>query len=336
MIALDLFAGAGGLSLGLQRAGFTVAAAIEQDRDAATTYAAAHPDVHVMRTSVEEVDFSPWRDGIDLLAGGPPCQPFSTGGKRLGKSDPRDAMPAMLDAIRIVRPRAVLIENVAGLASAKRRPYFLWLLAALEAQGYSVASRVLDATEYGVPQHRRRLLIVGLRRGSFVVPTPTHGPGRGRGLVTVEMALRDVDPGSPNPSPVVYAKRPHVRPSLHSGLLFNGSGRPLDLHAPSPTILAIAGGNKTHFVDTRGVAERYHRHLLGGGRPRAGRVGGAVRLTLAQSAALQSFPPDMTWAGRRTVRFRQVGNAVPPLLAEAVCLQIAAALGTRAAARRAA
>lgn len=258
------------------------------------------------------VDYRPWRGQVDLVSGGPPCQPFSSGGKRLGATDPRDGLPTLLATVRVVRPRCVLIENVAGLAAGSRRAYFVWLIAELQQYGYVVSSWVLDAADYGVPQHRRRLFIVGLERESVLPPAQTSAH------VSVRDALADVDPGPTNASPVIYAKRPHLRRSPYTGLLFNGSGRPINPDAPAPTVLAIAGGNKTHFLDREGYAIRYHRHLLRGGAPRVGRVPGANRLTVQQSAVLQAFPPGTRWGGTLNSQYRQIGNAVPPPLAQAV------------------
>jgi DNA (cytosine-5)-methyltransferase 1 len=125
---------------------------------------------------------------------------------------------------------------------------------------------------------------------------------------------------------VTYAKRPQLRPSPYDGLLFNGGGRPIDLSAPARTILASAGGNKTPFYDVGEVVPLYHEHLRSGGTPREGRVPAARRLTVAECAALQSFPEDMVFVGTRSSQYTQVGNAVPPLLAEAIGRAVAAAL----------
>jgi DNA (cytosine-5)-methyltransferase 1 len=227
----------------------------------------------------------------------------------------------MLGAVRAIAPRAVFIENVAGLTEGSRRLYYIELISQLQRYGYIVSSWVLDAADYGVPQHRRRLFVIAVRGSSVGAPPRVTRPWRTSGA-----ALDGVGPDSPNLSPVIYAKRPHIRVSPYTGLLFNGSGRPVDPSAPAPTILAIAGGNKTHFLDTTGHAVRYHHHLARGGMPRSGHVPGARRLTVAQSAALQDLPSSTTWHGGRTSQYRQIGNAVPPSLAAAAALQVAAAL----------
>ena len=180
--------------------------------------------------------------------------------------------------------------------------------------------RVLNAADYGVPQKRRRLFVVGLRNSKkayYEFPAASHGPNgkkphRPVGAVLDPNACR----GEANPSVVVDAKRPDLRPSPYDGHLFNGGGRPIDLNAPCHTILASAGGNKTHFLDTKGEVPPYHRHLRMGGAPRRGILPGSRRLTVRESAIVQGFPESMAFAGSRSSQYTQVGNAVPPQLAE--------------------
>lgn len=325
--AIDLFAGAGGLSLGLTKAGFDLVDAVEQDAEACASFASMHHGLSAEPRSIEKVGFRKLRGEVALLAGGPPCQPFSNGGKRLGSSDPRDGFPEFLRVISEIQPQAVLIENVPGLISGKRRAYFASLLRALRGRRYSVNWAVLNAAEYGVPQKRTRLFIVGSRKGQFEFPPPTHGCNARRPYVPSGNVL---DPtranGSPNNSIVTYAKRPDIRPSPYDGHLFNGGGRAIDLDAPAPTILASAGGNKTPFVDMAGIVPTYHRHLLAGGAPRAGRVEGARRITVNEAAALQTFPKRARFAGPRSKQYTLVGNAVPPRLAHVVGKQLASHL----------
>ena len=143
----------------------------------------------------------------------------------------------------------------------------------------------------------------------------------------VEVVSADLTVGDPNPSKVTYAKNPVVRPNPFAGLLFNGGGRPLNLAAPAPTVLASAGWNRTPWIDTDGILAEYHAHLRGGA-PRSGIVQGARRLTVAEVALLQTFPAYLTFAGSRASQYIQVGNAVPPDLAAVVAQALVRSLGT--------
>ena len=206
-----------------------------------------------------------------------------------------------------------------GLAAPACRAYFRGVLRDLAACGFDPAWAVLNAADFGVPQKRRRLFVAGVRGGAFRFPDPTHGPTADRPHVSSGAVLIPRRPlGPPNLSKIVYAKRPDLRPRPWDGHLFNGGGRPINLAEPSPTILASAGGNKTHFLDIEGEAAAYHRRLLAGGAPRSGKLPGARRLTVAESALLQTFPPGMTFTGSRSSQYSQIGNAVPPRLAAAV------------------
>ncbi|HEY9874510.1 MAG TPA: DNA cytosine methyltransferase [Candidatus Obscuribacterales bacterium] len=326
--AIDLFAGAGGLSLGLHMAGWNVETAIEVDKWAVTTYKQNFPAASVIDKDVCQLDFTQFQ-GIDLVAGGPPCQPFSVAGKQLSQADPRDLVPEFIRAVREIRPKAFLMENVPGLQTEKHQHYAKSVVQQLEALGYSVHVDVLDAASYGVPQHRERIFFVGLPEGTrFAFPDKTHRPGTLRSYVASWLALVDVPEDEPNTAKVSYAKKPVLRPSPWAGMLVNGGGRPLNLNKPSPTIPATAGGNRTHIVDPDAVLLEYHRYLMAGGQPRSGTVEGVRRLTIRESARLQSFPDSFVFIGPKTARYRQVGNAVPPLLAQAVGEAIYSALVT--------
>ncbi len=318
--AIDLFAGAGGLSLGLEAAGFSPAVAVEWCPDASATYREHHPHAMVIQGDVTAVDFKADRGRFDLVAGGPPCQPFSVGGKRLAADDPRNGIPQFLRAVADLRPHAFLMENVPGLAVSTKRPYFHTVLRRLERLGYLTSWRVLEAADYGVPQARRRLFVVGTRGNRrFSFPGPTHGPSASRPRAGAGLVVDPQYPrGRPNTAIVTYARRPSLRPGAYHGHLYNGGGRPIELCRPAPTLLASMGGNKTPWLDTLGVVPEYHAHLLAGGSPRCGEVPGARRITVEEAALLQGFPAGTTFAGRRSSQYRQVGNAVPPALAEEI------------------
>ena len=319
MRTIDLFSGAGGLSLGLTSAGFDVIACVEVKKDAAATYALHHPDCEIFNADVRNVDFGRFRGQVDVVAGGPPCQPFSLGGHRKADKDSRDMIPEFYRCLDEVRPETFIMENVPGLMQKGVAPYFEEVLRRFKSLGYYLTYGVLNAADYGVPQGRRRLIVLGNLKGPLQLPVPTHGPGRNHPWVTTSDVIDINKPfGEPPNCPVKYAKCPDLRRSPYAGQIYNGGGRPLDPHAPSHTILASSGGHKTHWVDTLGVAPEYHAYLQAGGEPRDGIVPGARRLTVEESMVIQSFPLDMTFIGRRSSQYAQIGDAVPPLLAEAV------------------
>ena len=318
--AIDLYAGAGGLSLGLKMAGWDVQVALEIDSDAINTHRANMPEVRHLCDDIRDVDFAEF-SGIGLIAGGPPCQPFSVSGKQLGMNDLRDMVPQFVRAVKESRPTAFMMENVHGLTTAKFRPYLEDKVDELAALGYEVHWKVLNAADYGVPQNRLRLFIIGVPMGvRFAFPTPTHGPHSPNKMpyTSVRMALQDAPADTPNNAKVVYAKNPILRKSPHAGMLLNGKGRPLNLDGPSHTIPASAGGNRTHIVDLNGELRAYHEYLMAGGGPRVGEVPGCRRLTVRESARVQTFPDWFQFTGQRSRQYSQVGNAVPPLLAKAV------------------
>jgi DNA (cytosine-5)-methyltransferase 1 len=224
-------------------------------------------------------------------------------------------IPEFVRAVRQIMPRGFLMENVPGLVAGDRMAYLSQVIVEFRSLGYSVQWKIINAADFGVPQKRRRLFVIGLRHRAFAFPAETHGDGRRLPHVCVNSALPREMVGELNPSKVFYAKRPDLRPSPYDGHMFNGGGRPIDPNQPSHTILASAGGNKTHFFDELGFVPEYHRHLLAGGAPREGELPGARRLTVGESALLQTFPPSVVFRGPRSAQYHQVGDAVPPLLA---------------------
>lgn len=318
MNVLDLFSGPGGLSLGLQRSGATIHAAIELNRDAMRTYSMHTESAIHLNTDIQGVDFSQFKGKIDLVAGGPPCQPFSLGGLRKATGDARNMVPEYLRCIETVKPYVFLMENVPGLTMKDARPYFEGVLQKMMDLGYQLNWTILNSADFGVPQKRRRLFVLGCRDRLLEFPTPTHGPEgelphpRSRDFISSEPI------GEVPSSGVKFAKYPDLRASPYAGHIYNGGGRPIDPDGPCHTILACSGGYKTHWVDTQGVAVEYHAHLMAGGAPREGIVPGGRRLTVEECAIIQTFPPEMQFSGSRSSQYTQVGDAVPPILAVAI------------------
>ena len=166
--AIDLFSGPGGLTLGMTRAGLVPVAGVERNRDACLTYKRHTPDSEHHCADVRDVDFRRCMQGpIDVVYGGPPCQPFSYGGVRKAHQDDRDMIPAFLAVVDAVQPAALLIENVPGLLTKATKPYFTAVVVMLEKLGYRTTWKELHSADYGVPQKRRRLFIVGMRDQFF-------------------------------------------------------------------------------------------------------------------------------------------------------------------------
>ncbi len=301
MRVLELFAGAGGAALGLEAAGFTHAALVEWDEEACATLTMAEIQ-GVLRTDVRSLDLEPMR-GIDLLWSSFPCQPFSTAGKSRSQEDDRNGWPGTVRALDRVSPTWFVGENVPGLLRHKRSCAVaggplapsgacpgcyleLSIMPDLRARFAHVHAWVLDAADHGVAQHRVRLFLVA-GPAPLAPPTPTHGPQRAAPWVSAADAL-----GLPAEEATLQAGVCRVDKGRR------GAARPLS--RPSPTIASAS------FMYLRS--------------------GDAIRkLTVRECSAIQGFPVDYPFCGRVMSQYRQVGNAVPPRLAEAVARVIARA-----------
>lgn len=324
---VDLFSGAGGLSLGLHEAGCELLAAAEYDDSAVSTYVENFDSVKLLPGDISDHSFKAFRGAVDVVVGGPPCQPFSVAGSQKSFNDPRDMIPQFIRVVEESRPQAFLMENVAGLYSKRHQEYLGRAITAFANLGYEVHAKVLSAAEFGVPQDRKRLFVIGCKPAGFRFPEPTHGPQSRTPFESCKHAILSAPSDEPNNAIVTYAKSPVLRPSPYAGMLVNGGGRPINLCRPSPTIPASAGGNRTHIVDVDGVLLEYHAQLMEGASVRKGVVEGVRRLTVRESARLQTFPDNFVFRGPRSSQYRQIGNAVPPKLANAVGKALIASLG---------
>jgi DNA (cytosine-5)-methyltransferase 1 len=333
---LSLYAGAGGLDKGFVDAGLTPLWANDIDRDAVET----HRDnlgPHAVCGDVDSLRGEISAHAPDLVIGGPPCQGFSVAGG-LRPDDPRSRhVRTFLDIVAELQPRAFVMENVKNLAVNDRWSDLIdALLGRAEAAGYTTRIFVLNASHYGVPQARERMFMVGMRGVEPQRPEPTTEEAP----PTVRATLADLPPHgevgnhSLCTALVTPARNPVMRRSPFAGLLFNGKGRALNLDAPAPTLPASMGGNRTPIIDQRqliGQADEnwvvgYHRRLEAGRGPVAKVPSRMRRLTVEEAAAIQTFPSTWHFTGPQSSRFRQIGNAVPPLLAQAVAEQVIADL----------
>jgi DNA (cytosine-5)-methyltransferase 1 len=309
--SLEICAGAGGQALGLERAGFEHETLIELDPAPCRTIRLNRPSWRIVERDLRSVNGEDYR-GIDLIAGGVPCPPFSVAGQQRGARDERDLFPAALELVCSARPRAIMLENVPGFAGARFAGYRRLIGYRLSRLGYLVSWTILNASSYSVPQLRPRFILVALRsRDShrFFWPDPhTH-------VITVGQALGDLMAERGWPHAHTWAEHANqVGPTLVGGSKLHGGP---DLGPSRARRAWDALG-----VDGRGLAEAApDRDFPEGARP---------RLTLRMAARLQGFPDDWRFNGCKTIAYRQIGNALPPPVAYAMGLALRKCLAGRA------
>ena len=320
LTSAEVCAGAGGGALGLELAGFSHVLLAEIDSDACATLRLNRPAWKVDQGDIRQLD-GRQLDGIDLLSGGCPCSPFTVGGQQLGEDDSRDMLPEALRLVATARPRTVLLENVPGLLASKFAAYRRLITDRLEGLGYAWAWQVLQASDYGVPQLRPRAVLVAaapevmarFRWPARAGDTPSIGE-----VLGASMADRGWEGAQ-----AWAAAATGIAPTLAGGSRLHGGP---DL---GPTRAKRDWRDRLH-VNGFGLAGQ----VPGPGeftRPptsaelHQGAVG-MPKLTVAQAALLQGFPPEWAFTGTKTAAWRQVGNAFPPPVAEAVGRSIAAAL----------
>ncbi|MCE2469175.1 MAG: DNA cytosine methyltransferase [Dehalococcoidia bacterium] len=312
LTSVELCAGAGGQALGLERAGFQHAALVEIEAAACETLRRNRPLWNVLQEDLRSFDGRPY-SGIDLLAGGIPCPPFSIAGKQLGREDERNLFPSVLRLVGEIRPEAVMVENVRGLLERRFDGYRAEISTALSYLGYEADWRLLHASDFGLPQLRPRVLLVALRKsiaGEFKWPEPSEVSPPTVGEVLFDLIASRGWPGAAAWRETAAAIAPTIVGGSHK------HGGP-DL---GPVRARRAWAKLG--VDGIGLADE---------APGPHQVG-APRLTLRMAARLQGFPDDWQFAGSKTTAYRQAANAFPPQVAGAVGKQIALALGSRQAA----
>lgn len=360
--ALSLFSGAGGLDLGLEAAGWTILAQVEMEHDAATTLrqhaAASELPTLVIEEPIEAVDPAVLRRSLgikvgelELLAGGPPCQPFTTSGLRQALQDCRASslFPRYLTFVDVFKPKALIIENVDGMLSAalrhrplnKRGPahgpmevdemkgsFLRWLLGELATRGYSLSWSVAEAADYGVPQLRQRAIIIGmLGRQPCFLPRPTHGPPGLPKYRTVRQALGRVkNLGAVQP---LSERKRAVYEQVPAG--GNWRNLPDDVRMATMGAAYVAEGGKSGWwrrlgwdvpaPTILGMPDHSSTALVHPDEVRC--------MSVNECAALQSFPPGTVFAGSSRSQYQQIGNAVPPLLGERLGKHLAAFLDER-------
>lgn len=358
-LAADLFSGAGGLSLGLEFAGYRVVIGVDRDREATETHRHYFGGVTLNwdlgnPERVTRVAQLIKHAGVELLAGGPPCQPFSRAGRSKirhrilnGFADPskerRHLWRSFLEVVTIAQPPAVLMENVPDMALDKDMFILRTMVHELETLGYALEERVVDTSQYGVPQFRQRLILVALRDGSaFTWPPPVPDQ------VTVWNAIGDLpsveggwrpeggaDGWAPYEAPKssfqrrmragingedverVYDQitRPVREDDKAAFQYMNAKTRYSDLPAELRRYRADIFDDKYKRLDENGLSRTITAHIAKDGywyiHPKDNRT-----LTVREAARLQTFPDRYRFAGPPSAAFRQIGNAVPPILGE--------------------
>jgi DNA (cytosine-5)-methyltransferase 1 len=317
--SVEICAGAGGQALGLEGACFYHVALVEIEAWACKTLRRNRPTWNVIEGDVRRFSLVGYR-GLDLLAGGVPCPPFSIAGKQLGAADERDLFPVALRLAAESRPRAVLLENVRGLLDPKFASYRDGLNARLRALGYEPLWKLIDASDHGVPQRRVRTFLVALSPNLvpfFEWPEPLLTPP------------------------------PTVGETLREQMAEAGWERAGEWSRRAKRIApTLVGGSKKHggpdLGPTRAKREWAQLGVCGLGiadAPPPPGFEGMPRLTVRMTATLQGFPVEWEFAGRKTAAYRQIGNALPPAVADALGSAIARAFeladdGAQAATQR--
>lgn len=380
MRSVELFTGAGGLALGSQLAGFHHVAVVERDRDACNTLWLNRQhgliDWPIFQSDIAEFDYCKVTRPIDLLAGGPPCQPFSLGGKHEGQHDRRNLFPEAIRAVQVLRPRAFVFENVKGLLRTAFAPYYSYIVQRLRLpfldpypdehweahrarldgatgtpwspeQRYDVRFHLYDATDFGVPQRRHRVFIVGFRHdlgSAWHFPEPTHSEDA---LLYAQYVDRSywAEHGLPTPpvppklaqnvEALALAPKPSklrwhtVRDAL--GDLpepINFQPHPDFLHHVGIPDARVYPGHTGSPWDWPAKAIKAGDHGNPGGENMLRYDDDSVRyFTVRELARLQTFPDTWQFARSWSESRRQLGNAVPVLLAATIARHIHAELG---------
>lgn len=307
--SLEMCAGAGGQALGLERAGFDHLALVEMEHAACQTLRLNRPAWQVVEGDLRAFGGKSYK-GVDLLAGGVPCPPFSKAGKQLGANDERDLFPEAVRLVEECRPQAVMLENVRGLLDAVFADYRHRIELQLKKLGYVAGWRLLNASDFGVSQLRPRVVCVGIRKelaGGFSWPEPHQIP-------------------PPTVGELLY--------DLMASKGWHGADHwRITANTIAPTLV---GGSKKHGGPDLGPTRAKQAWAAIGvdgmglwDEPPQPDFVGQPRLTPRMTARIQGFPDDWHFFGRKTAAYRQIGNAFPPPVAAAVACQIGAALSVK-------
>lgn len=334
---IDLFAGCGGLSLGFEMAGFTGILAIDNWKDALTTYSHNRKSARTLCGDLAVID--PYKikeeyniSNVDVIIGGPPCQGFSVAGKRIIEDERNKLYKAFVGFVACFHPQAFVMENVPNILNIGEGMVCKSIINDFERLGYKVCVQTLTSSDYGVPQNRRRAVFVGLADGrNFVFPEPLKMK-----KVTSFEALNDltegtIPEGAPYPNESTsdfqrYARKNSNGVYNHEITIHNDKTKEVIAMVPDggnykDLPLELQQTRKVHIAWTRlcstkpsitiDTGHRHHFHYKWNRVP-----------TVRESARLQSFPDDFIFLCSKTSQYKQVGNAVPPLMAKAIAEQL--------------
>lgn len=302
LTCVEICAGAGGQALGLAMAGFVHVALVEYETDYCEVLRKNRPEWNVICADVHDFDGRTYR-GVDLLAGGVPCPPFSVAGKQLGQDDDRDLFPEAIRLIREIKPKAVMLENVRGFLDPCFEAYRSHIFKSIRDLGYVTHIKLLNASNFGVPQLRSRVVIIGIRKdqyGAFAYPEDRPDSAKTVGETLYDLMAENKWEGAKRWA----AQADRIAPTLVGGSKKHGGP---DL---GPTRARNAWAELG--IDGRGIANT---------APTPG-FDGMPRLTSRMMARIQGFPDTWTFGSRKTVACRMIGNAFPPPVAKAVGEQI--------------
>lgn len=327
---LSLFSGAGGLDIGFHNAGFDIIGCVEIEQQYCDTLAAnksnyLNSSAKIICQDIRQFDATQFLGmGIECVIGGPPCQPFSAAGRRAGGvpgiQDERGKLfECYCNVLQVLKPKVFIFENVYGLKGANGGEPWNEIVASFLKLGYSISNEIIDAADYGVPQHRERLIVVGSLGMGFIFPEPTHGPdsSSGKELVSIWDAIHDIQPDVDEPEPLggMYG---HLLPLVPEGL--NYAFFTKEMGYPEPY---FAWRSKFHDFLYKADRSKPSRTL----KAQPGKFTGPFHwnnrhFTINELKRIQSFPDDYIITGTSTQVMTQIGNSVPPKLAEVLAVSV--------------
>ena len=329
---LSLFSGCGGLDIGFHNAGFDIVGCVEIESQFCQTLNANigkdkffGENTKVICQDIRKFDISEFVDkGIECVIGGPPCQPFSAAGRRAGgvpgiQDDRGTLFESYCDVLQALKPRVFVFENVYGLKGANDGTAWNEIQRSFAAIGYTMKAEILDAADYGVPQHRERLILVGTLDSDFTFPKPSHGPDSGtdRPFVTILDAIGNIQDINQHEEEIggLYGK---LLPLVPEGL--NYSFFTKEMGYPEPL---FAWRSKFHDFLYKADRNRPSRTL----KAQPGKYTGPFHwnnrhFTIAELKRIQSIPDEYILTGSETKQTAQIGNSVPPTLAQALAYSV--------------